>query len=119
MIDEEMKRVSGVVIPPSKEVNHLLEANSSATITTGVKLADLIRRPELSYKILSPIDKERPELPRGVITSAEIGVKYEGYIKRELAEVQRMHKLEKRLIPLDIDYMSIKGLWPGIQDQRR
>ena len=110
MIDEEMKRVSGVVIPPSKEVNDLLEANSSATITTGVKLADLIRRPELSYKILSPIDKERPELPRGVITSAEIGVKYEGYIKRELAEVQRMHKLEKRLIPLDIDYMSIKGL---------
>ena len=110
MIEEEVGRVSALVIPPSEEVNCLLEENGSTPIQTGVKLADLVRRPELTYEALAPIDKSRPELPRAVTTTAQIQIKYEGYIKRELAEVERMSKLEKKLLPSDIDYKSILGL---------
>ena len=110
MIDEEIARIEKTNIPPSEEVNALLEANNSTKISTGIKLSELLRRPELSYNLLSAIDKERPKLPDGVKTTAEISVKYDGYIKRQLAEVERSASLEKKLLPKDIDYKSIKGL---------
>ena len=79
-------------------------------ITTGIKLAELLRRPELTYDALAPIDKEREDLSRAVRISAEIRVKYEGYIKRELAEVERSRRLERTLLPDGICYTDIGGL---------
>ncbi len=110
LINEEIKRIEKTTIPPSQEVNELLESFNSTKINTGIKLADLVRRPELSYESLSPIDKERPLLPRSVKITAEISVKYEGYIKRQLAEVEKNSKLEYKLLPSDIDYTQIGGL---------
>ncbi len=110
MIDGEIKRLEKTVIAPKREVNEFLRANNSAEITTGTKLSELLRRPELSYKILSEIDKERPGLPGGVIRTAEVNVKYEGYIRRELSEVERQKKLEERLLPPELDYSLIIGL---------
>ena len=109
-IENEIKRLEKTVIPPSKENNALLSSLGSTEISTGVKLAELLRRPELSYKALAPLDTDRPELPSTVIRTAEIKVKYQGYIKRELSEVERQKKLEDKRLPADIDYKSIVGL---------
>ena len=106
----EVKRIERTTIAPSDEVNGILSDAASAPITTGIKLSELLRRPELSYELLAPIDKERRELPRSVRTTAEILIKYEGYIKRELSEVERKRKLEDKRIPETIDYKSIYGL---------
>ena len=110
MIEDEVKRAQSTTIAPSDEVNSLLSSLNSAPITTGIKLSELIRRPEISYGALSPIDKARPELPRGVKVTAEILIKYEGYIKRELADVARLKKLEEKRLPEDIDYKKVIGL---------
>ena len=109
-VDSEIKRAQSTVIPPTKELNSLLESLGSSPVGTGIKLSELIRRPELSYDALAPIDKERPKLPRSVRMSAEISIKYEGYIKRELAEAERQKKLEDKLLPEDIVYSAIPGL---------
>ena len=109
-IDEEIARVQHTNIPPSEEVNAFLTEQGSTVITTGIKLAELLRRPELTYEALAAIDKERPELPRAITTTVAIQIKYEGYIKRELAEVERQRKLEQRLLPSDIVYRDILGL---------
>ncbi len=109
-INAEVKRIEKTTIAPSDEVNSLLAEHSSSQVNTGIKLAELIRRPELGYEMLEKIDTGRPNLPRGVRTTAEILIKYDGYIKRELAEVERSKKLEDRIIPSTIDYKSIKGL---------
>ena len=109
-IEREISRIEKTTIAPSDEVNSLLSEHSSSPISTGIKLAELLRRPELSYKILEKIDTGRPKLEKGVQITAEILIKYDGYIKRELAEVERSKKLEEKRIPEDIDYKSIKGL---------
>jgi len=106
----EVQRISKTVIAPCEEVNTFLSALGSATITTGVKLSELLRRPELDYETLGAIDKDRPKLPRGVRVTAEITVKYEGYIKRELAEVERQKRLEDKALPQSLDYKEILGL---------
>jgi tRNA uridine 5-carboxymethylaminomethyl modification enzyme len=110
MIEKEIARVERTNIPPSEEVNALLAAHSSTPVTTGIKLAELLRRPELTYDALAAIDKDRPNLPRSVRTTVAIQIKYEGYIKRELAEVERQRKLEEKLLPPDISYKDILGL---------
>ena len=110
MIENEIKRIEKTVIPPSEEVNALLESLGSSRISTGIKLSDLVRRPEMSYAALASVDTERPDLPRAVITTAEISVKYDGYIKRQLAEVERVAKLEEKKLPEDFDYSSVLGL---------
>ena len=110
MIAEEIKRLEGVVVPPSEINNRHLRALGSSEITTGVRLSELLRRPELSYLSLAPLDPDRPSLPSAVIRTAEIKVKYQGYIKRELAEVERQKKLEDKRLPPDIDYKKIVGL---------
>ena len=110
MIAEEIKRLEKTVVPPSEANNAALRALGSAEITTGAKLAELLRRPELSYRAIAPLDPDRPALPSSVIRTAEIKVKYQGYIKRELAEVERQKKLEDKRLPSDIDYKKIVGL---------
>lgn len=110
MIDSEIARLEKTVIPPSEKNNSILRTLGSAEITTGAKLSELLRRPELSYSVLSEIDENRPELPSAVIRTAEIQVKYAGYIKRELAEVERVKRLEEKKIPENIDYTKILGL---------
>ena len=109
-IDAEVERITKTNIPPSDAVNALLVQSGSAPIATGAKLADLVRRPELSYDLLAPVDSTRPTLPRAVRFSAEVRVKYDGYIRRELAEVKKLQKLEEKLLPPDIDYAAIGGL---------
>ena len=109
-IEKEIARAKSTVIPPSKAVLSLLEAHASAPIDTGVKLADLLRRPELSYTALETVDPTRPSLPSDVIETAEIEIKYEGYLARQRKEVERQRKLEEYKLPADIDYKAIKGL---------
>ena len=109
-IDKEILRLEKTVIPPSEKNNAILRALGSAEITTGAKLSELIRRPELSYAALTEIDEDRPDLSTSVVKTAEIQVKYAGYIKRELAEVERVKRLEEKKIPENIDYTKILGL---------
>ncbi len=109
-IEKEIARIKAVNLSPSEKLNTLLESFGSTPVTTGVKLCDLMRRPELSYEALAEVDEERPTLPYAVRLSAEIRIKYEGYIRREEAEVQKLKKLEEKLLPPDIDYDKIGGL---------
>ena len=109
-IEQEIKRVERTTVPPSVDNNAFLAENNSTLISTGVKLAELLRRPELTYEALAAVDKERPTLPRSVTTTVAIQVKYEGYIKRELAEVERQRRLEEKKLPDDISYKDILGL---------
>ena len=108
--EEEIRRLEHSVIAPGEEVNAFLEEHASAKITTGVKVADLLRRPELTYRMLEKIDTGRPVLPRNVRESVEVEVKYAGYIRRELAEVERQKKLEDKKLPAHIRYRDIGGL---------
>ena len=110
LIKKEIERIERTNIPPSEQVNAFLSAHSSTALSTGIKLAELLRRPELTYEALAEIDKERPPLPRSITTTVAIQIKYEGYIKRELSEVERQRKLEEKLIPADISYKDILGL---------
>ncbi len=109
-INKEIKRIKSTNISPSKEINELLEKKESQPLTTGIKLAELIRRPELTYEELAPFDKERPSLKEKEWQQAEIAVKYEGYIKRQFEQVEKYRKNEKKMLPEDIDYEKIYGL---------
>lgn len=106
----EIERLEKTTVPPSEEVNACLASLGSAVLSTGTKLADLIRRPELSYEAIAPIDRDRPALSRAVALGAQIAVKYEGYIRRELAEVERAKQLEEKTLPADLDYTAVRGL---------
>ncbi len=109
-IEAEIERVNAVNLGPSKELNELLESMGTQPLTTGVKLADLIRRPQLSYAVLKPFDSERGDLSSDICEEVEIKVKYEGYIKKQLAQVEQMKRLEEKILPDDIDYREIAGL---------
>ncbi len=110
LIEQEIKRVCKTTIPPGDLVNSVLERHNSTPITTGLKLSELIKRPELSYMLLVEIDKERPALSASVAEQVNIQIKYEGYIKRQLLEVDQFKKLEGKKLPKDIDYDKIHGL---------
>lgn len=110
LIEEETERICRVGIAPSEELNRALEEAGTAPLITGCKLSELIKRPQLSYKILEPFDKRRPDLPREVFEQVEINLKYEGYIKRQLAQVQELKRLEVKKIPSDIDYDKVTNL---------
>ncbi|ADL43559.1 glucose inhibited division protein A [Caldicellulosiruptor obsidiansis OB47] len=110
MIEDEINRVKNTVIAPSEKVNKLLLGKGSSPITTGVKLSDLLKRPELSYEDLKDIDPARPDLPWYVKDEVEIEIKYEGYIKKQLAQVEQFKKLENKKIPDWVDYSQILGL---------
>ncbi|MFU0827996.1 MAG: tRNA uridine 5-carboxymethylaminomethyl modification enzyme MnmG [Lachnoclostridium sp.] len=109
-IEEEIKRLNSTIVGASKEVQDLLQNNNSTLLKTGTTLGELIRRPELSYEKIAPIDKERKPLPKDVIEQVNINIKYEGYIQRQLQQVKQFKKLENKLIPKDIDYNNIPSL---------
>ena len=109
-IENEIKRLESTTVPPSEKNNEILRSLGSSEITTGIKLSELLRRPELNYNAIAEMDVNRPKLSSAVVRTAEIQVKYAGYIKRELAEVERVRKLEDKKIPEDIDYTKILGL---------
>lgn len=106
----ELKRVSGLNIAPSRELNDFLEQRMTAQISSGVKLADLIRRPQLGYDMLAPFDPQRPELSTEIREQVELQIKYEGYISKQLAQIEAIRKLEKKALPVGIDYSEIYGL---------
>lgn len=110
LIEEEMKRVEQVNIGTSSEVQQLLEGCGTMPLTSGVKMVELIRRPELDYDILAPIDKNRPKLPDDVREQVNINIKYAGYIKRQLKQVEQFKKLENKKLQADFDYTQISGL---------
>lgn len=110
MIEDEIERVNQVMIGGSKEVQSFLEEHKSTPLKTAVSLAELIRRPELSYEALEPLDKERKPLPAGVIEQVNINVKYEGYITRQLKQVEQFKKMEVKIIPDALDFNDISGL---------
>ncbi len=109
LIDEEKKRIKKVVISPSEELNAILVSRETSPMKTGVRLEELIKRPQLDYKTLAPFDKTRPELPFEVFEQVEIDTKYEGYIKRQQAQIDENRRLEVRSL-VGIDYNKIVGL---------
>ncbi len=110
LIKEERERTERVVIAPGEAINKLLVSRETSPLSTGCKLADLIRRPQLNYEMLAEFDATRPDLPYEVTEQVEIDLKYEGYIKRQLSQVNEMHRLEIKLIPEDIDYKDVINL---------
>ena len=110
LIDEEIARVKQVHVGASKEVQELMEKLESTPLNSGMLLDELIKRPELNYEMLASIDPERPDLPEDVREQVNIEIKYEGYIKRQLKQVEQFKKMEARKIPEDIDYDDIKSL---------
>lgn len=110
LIKEERTRAEKTVIPPSAELNDLLVSRETSPLVSGATLASLIKRPQLSYDLLTPFDSGRPQLSYEVFEQVEIDIKYEGYIKRQQAQVDEMHRLEVRALPDGIDYSTITGL---------
>ena len=109
-IQEEIERVEHATVGGSAEVQSLLESLNSTILKSGTTIAELIRRPELNYKVLAPIDKERPELPEDVCEQVEINIKYDGYIRRQMKQVEQFKKLEQKKLPEDIDYEDVGSL---------
>ena len=110
MIREEIERVAGVKIGANKEVQALLESYGSIPLNTGTTLTELIRRPELDYEKLASIDKDRPDLPYDVVEQVNINIKYDGYITRQIKQVEHYKKLETKKIPEDFDYDEVPSL---------
>ena len=110
LIEEEIKRVEKTFVGTTPQVQELLAQHNSTPLTSGSTLGELIRRPELTYEILAPIDPERPELRGDIQEQVNINIKYEGYIKRQLKQVEQFKKLEKKQIPADINYDDVKSL---------
>lgn len=110
LIQEEIRRVEKTSVGTSEKVQELLEKYGSTPLTSGSTLGELIRRPELTYEILAPIDKDRPVLRADIQEQVNINIKYDGYIKRQLKQVEQFKKLEKKQIPADIDYDQVKSL---------
>lgn len=110
LIKEELKRVKSTVIAPSEKVNEILVSRETSPINTGVRLIDLIKRPQLGYEVLSEIDGTRPNIDRNIFEQVETEIKYEGYIKRQLINIEQVRKLENKVLPESIDYNLIEGL---------
>ena len=106
----EIKRLKTTTISPSDELNKLLVSRETSEITTGVRLIDLMKRPQLAYACLTPFDKDRPDLEPNLLEQVEVEIKYEGYIQKQLKQVEQMKKLENKLLPTGFDYKTLKGL---------
>ena len=109
-VEREMKRLETSYLAPSDELNALLKSKNSTEVKSGVSLAELLRRPGIEYADLASVDRDRPELPKAVCAQAELRLKYEGYIKRQLKQVEEFSRMEQRLLPENIDYDKIEGL---------
>jgi len=110
LIKAELKRVKSTVIAPSEKVNEILVSRETSAINTGVRLIDLIKRPQLGYDALSEIDENRPNIDRNIFEQVETEIKYEGYIKRQLIVIDQVRRLECKILPENIDYNAIDGL---------
>ena len=109
-VQAELQRVRTTVLSPTDELNAILKENNTSEVKTGIRLCDLIKRPQLSFEVLTPVDKTRTETDRSVLEQVEIEIKYEGYIKRQLIIIDQVRRLESKLLPSDIDYSKIDGL---------
>ena len=109
-VEREMKRLETSYLAPSDELNALLKSKNSTEVKSGVSLAELLRRPGIEYADLVSVDRDRPELPKAVCAQAELRLKYDGYIKRQLKQVEEFSRMEQRLLPENIDYDKIEGL---------
>ena len=110
MIEQEKERLESTMVGGSKEVQAFLEKHESTTLKTAASLAEILRRPEMKYEYLQEIDPEWPNLPQDVCEQVEIDIKYDGYIKRQLKQVEQFKKLESKKLPEDINYAEIKSL---------
>lgn len=106
----ELARLKKLTLSPSDQLNQLLVSHETSPITTGIRMEELLRRPRIGYDELAPFDPERPPLPRDIRERVEVEIKYAGYIKRQLAQVEEMRRLESRKLPEHTDYLSIEGL---------
>ena len=113
----EMARARRTVLPPSDVLNDILVSRGTTPVSTGVKLADLLRRPELSYEALTAVDITRPVLPAAVFENVEIEIKYEGYIERQKADIAEMRRLEGKKLPRGVDYTAVIGLRTEAQEK--
>lgn len=109
-LETEIKRAEHTNIAPSDTLNKILRERGTAEITTGIKLSELIKRPQLDYDVLSPIDTDRPSMPHEIFERAQISLKYDGYIKRQYADIKEARRLEVKELPRDIDYNDVYGL---------
>ena len=107
---QEINRLKKTVIPPTDELNKILVSRETSEVTTGVRLIDLMKRPQLGYESLKTVDKERPNIDPNIFEQVEVEIKYEGYISKQLHQVEQMRKLESKKLPSDADYSEIKGL---------
>ena len=105
----ELKRVQSTTLPPSEELNQILVSRGTSPLSTGAKLADLLKRPQVSYQDLTAVDRERPKYSTAIFEAVEIELKYEGYIKRQRADIEEARRLERKRLP-QVDYAQIKGL---------
>lgn len=110
LIKEEFNRVKNLSVPMADEVQQILTSKGTAPLKTGCKMIELLRRPQITYDDLAPIDTNRPDLPFEVFEQVEISIKYEGYIKKQEAQIKEMRRIEAKQIPADIDYSTLKGL---------
>lgn len=108
--EQERKRVEKLVFSPTEELNALLVSRGTTPVTSGVHMSDLLRRPQITYDSLAPVDKDRPDYPEAVFENVEIELKYEGYIRRQKADIAEMRRLEKKLLPRDMGYEKLEGL---------
>ena len=109
-IENEIKRLKELTVKPNEEVNKILRENNTTELSTGTKMAELLKRTELNYDLLATIDNERPDLTYQEKEEVEIQIKYEGYIKMQEAQVEKFKKLESKILPEDVDYEQIKGI---------
>ena len=109
-VDAEIRRLESTGVPESPALNEMLERAGTAPVHGSARLSDLVRRPQIGYDDLAPFDPERPELPAAVREAVEIGMKYEGYLRRQEKQVEEFQKEESRLLPPEIDYAHIEGL---------
>lgn len=110
LIEEERQRVAQVSVPLTDTIQQILTAKGTAPLKTGCKLEELLRRPQLTYADLAPVDPKRPDLPAAVFEQVEIGIKYAGYIARQEQQIKELRRVEAQRIPADIDYSKLTGL---------
>ncbi|MDD6011810.1 MAG: tRNA uridine-5-carboxymethylaminomethyl(34) synthesis enzyme MnmG [Oscillospiraceae bacterium] len=117
LIEKERRRIEKLSVSPSEALNELLVSHETSPISTGCRMIELIKRPQLSYEILKPFDSERPDLPDEVFEQVEISIKYDGYIRQQLSQVEEMRRLEVRKLDSETDYSKIAGLRMEAQEK--
>ena len=110
MVQAERERIENKSVPITDTLQKIMEDCGTTPLERGCKRIELLKRPQITYKALTPVDDDRPDLPRAVFEQVEIAVKYEGYIKRQEQQIKEMRRIECKKIPADIDYTKLKGL---------